>query len=207
MKVVIIGLLFTLSTSLWFTSRLNNDNEVPSIIIRKTSDGNLVALIKNNSFYPNTIFALQTTTDLSGFQKLELLNGRIQESEKCVEFRSSNGQQKIVFNLSSSCSIATNDALIINGYGLVIQEDQDKYSMVLNFPGPVLPPIGEILLCNCLTAAEMPSGGCLAGGVGSTECSYEVSGGGTVGLVGGNLGRKCSTKCEGNGYYACCYDK
>jgi hypothetical protein len=206
MKVVLIGLLLTLSTSLWFTSRL--ENEVPSIVIRKTSDGNLVALIKNNPSYPNKIFALQTTTDLSSFQRLELVNGRIQESEKCVEFRSSNGQQKIVFNLlSNSCSIATSDALIINGYGLVSQEDQDKYNMVLNFSGPVLPPIGEIIVCKCLTAAEMPSDGCLAGGVGSIECSYEISGGGTVGPVGGNLGRKCSTKCVGNGYYACCYDK
>ena len=206
MKVVLTGLLLSLSTSLWFTSR--SENEEPSIVIRKTSDGNLIALIKNNPLYPNKIFALQTTTDLSSFQKLELVNGYIQEGERCVEFRSFDGQQKIVFNLSSnSCSIATSNALVINGYGLVSQEDQDKYGMVLNFPGPVLPPIGEILLCNCLTAEEMPSGGCLAGGVGSTECSYEISGGGTVGPVGGNLGRKCSTKCEGNGYYACCYDK
>lgn len=200
-----IGSLSLLGISSWLYKGAVNESS--SIIIKKTSDGSLVALIKNNASYPNTIYVLQTTADLTDFQQIELVGGRVQEGKKCVEFRSFDGQQKIVFNLSSnSCSIATNDARVFNGYGLIGQQNKDKYDRVLNFSEPVLPSIKEILTCHCLTAGEMSEGGCLSGGVGATECSYEIKGAAS-GSVSGSEDIKCWTKCEGNSRYACCLDK
>lgn len=174
--------------------------ESASISIKKTSDGNLVALIRNSTSHPNTIFALQTTSDLSNFQQINIDNAYINESEKCVEFRSSTNQQKVIFKLSSAhCPIASQGTLIFNRYGLINQKDEEKHTLVSNFSGPVLPSVSEILHCECHTKATIPS--CLAGGVGALECSYEVSG------RGNDWGRKCSVKCEGDGRYACCYDR
>ncbi|MCS6929839.1 MAG: hypothetical protein NZM43_10120 [Saprospiraceae bacterium] len=204
MKVAFFaGPLLLLSAFLWRNTQ--PENEESSIVIQKTADNHLVALIQNNPSYPNAAFILQTTADLSEFRRIELVNGRIQEGEKCVEFQSADNRQKIVFKLSSSpCPIASTDARVFGGYGLIRQQDEKKHSLLLQSSESVLPPVKEILLCACVKANDAPLSGCSSGGVGANECAYEVTKVGP-GIQGSSPSKKCSVKCEGSDRYACCY--
>jgi len=206
MKYLLIGLVFLLTGNLFFNTLQQEESVAPSVEIKKTSDGHLIGIVKNHPSYANTLFALQIAQELGNFSPITVNNANIQLSDGCVQF--SSAERTIVFKLTDKmCSSGGSGAnsTTYGGYGLVIQKDQEKYNAIVNFTGPVLPPIQGILKCKCIpTTQQAPSGSCLSGGQGSTNCSYKMSGGATVVGTGGNIDMECNTTCS-QGYYACCY--
>lgn len=192
-------LAFKLASPTSFNQSQNSNNlvEQPSVDIRKTSDGALIAVVKNHEGYPNTIFALQTNDENSVPNPIILTNAVINYSINCVTFRSTNSGNIVVFKLNnSSCQIPpTGNIRTFTGYGLIKQQRESTYNSLIGFAGTTFPPILEIVTCQCNTPGGPLGGiaesGCTSGGSGSTTCSQSDTSG------------SCSVTC-GTGTYACC---
>ena len=182
-------------------SASNPPTEQPSVDIRKTADGHLIAVVKNHEGYPNTIFALQTNNQITVSSPILLTNVTIHYMGDYVIFRSATNGNNLVFKLTNSaCPIPpTGNIGTFSGHGLIKQQRPSVYNAIVDFSGNTLPPITELVVCDCVPNTTPDGGNCEAGGTGATECSYSESvSGGTVGI-----GASCSVKC-GDGHYACC---
>ncbi|MFN0175888.1 MAG: hypothetical protein ACKVU0_14645 [Saprospiraceae bacterium] len=177
--------------------------EQPSVDIRKTSDGQLIAVVKDHVGFPNTIFALQTTEVVSITSPIILNNVDVIYLNDCVTFRSKSNGQNVVFKLTSStCPIPTSGNIgTFRGFGVIKQQRQSVYNILVAYGGPIFPPSTELVVCDCVPNDTPDGGNCKGGGSGASECSYTESvSGGTVGISAA-----CSVKCDA-GHYACCYD-
>ncbi len=198
--------LILLLTGTWLSLLLRQTEPVaPSVEIKGTADGHLVAIVKDHPSYDNTLFALQTLSELSNFKPVKISDATVEISDGCVRF--SSAERAIVFKLiDKPCSLTgeSKNLTAYAGYGLITQTDQEKYEAVVNFVGPVLPSIQDILKCKCTQNEPQLLKSCLAGGEGSAECSYGMEHKTTVLGMGSGVATRCKASCAQD-YYACCY--
>jgi hypothetical protein len=176
--------------------------EQASVDIRPTSDGHVVAVVKNSKNHPNTIFALKTKERVTLSSTLTITNAEITYNKDYVVFASKTDGKNVVFKLTSnSRAIPGNNIGVFNGFGLIHEQQPTIFNRLTSWTNPVTPPVDELVKCDCVQTSIPDQGGCIAGGEGATSCSYsENVGGGTV-----VVGASCEVNCA-VGFYACCYE-
>lgn len=182
----------------------NQNPESPSVEIRKTADGHIVAVVKNHPDFQNTFFVLKTLQPAQFSGPIRIDNINITFSGECVAFQSRTTPSALVLRLpSAACPIQPSRiTTAFEGYGLIRQIDTHIYPGLLDAPGTTYPPVSELVKCDCFENSIPDKGQCDGGGQGASDCSYSES----VAVGGVTVTASCTVKC-GNGYYACCYDQ
>jgi len=182
----------------------------PSVEIRKTTDGNLAALIKNYPDFPRTVFLLQLTNKATLSSPIILSDAIVNYQTDHIFFRSRITNEYVVFQLTGATPQIPDTGINIggfSGFGLTGQlQEVSVYNAMITNNDTTFPPTSALVSCTC-NAAAVASTGCISGGQGASSCTQSEGGGGGVTVMGtgGNTNStsSCKVTCT-QGYYACC---
>jgi len=182
----------------------------PSVEIRKTTDGNLAALIKNHPDFPRTVFLLQLSKQANLSGPIILNDAIVNYQTDHIFFRSRTTNEYVVFQLTGANPKTPDTGRNIGGFsgiGLTGQlQETSVYNAIITNTGTTFPPTSALVSCTC-NATAVASTGCTSGGQGASTCTQSEGGGGGVTVMGtgGNTTStsSCTVTCT-QGYYACC---